>query len=161
MPNLEQFSSLAFLALFQIIGGVAVGSGLRTLLVNHSPAGIFLVIWGLIFGGGPALASLGTTAGGRFSPLLFAGPAVFIGAVLFSLFLLPSLVQLLGAGNFTMLAVGTAFLFFGVFYGVGLLRAQQGLGGLFFSGIFVIVGALLCGAGILTLINGKPPAETS
>ncbi len=152
---------LAFLGIFQALGGLGLGSGLRTLVVNRSPRGIGFIVWGLLFGGIPALSGFMTEGSVRNVPLALVGPAVFLGAVLFALFALPRLADLCGQGTLLTIAIGGFFLFLGLGFMLDIFHQKEDVSGVLVAGIFFLIGALLSGIGIWSLIRGKPPASTT
>jgi hypothetical protein len=148
-----------FLAIFQVIGGLAVGSGLRPLIFERTPRGAFLIIWGLGFGGIPALMGIAFAVAGGVPLLALAGPVVFVGALLCGLIVLPALVSEYGVSTLVSIAIGTLFMLIGFGVGVGLIREREVVGGLLFGGIFGLVGALLCSLGVWALISDKPASN--
>ncbi len=145
---------MAFLGIFQVIGGLAIGSGLRGLR-THGGSSLFLLIWGAGFGGIPLLMSLLILALSNYPLFALIGPIVFLGAIGFSIFLLPRLLQDFDAGTLITLGMGAIFLFVGLGVGVLLLLQRQFGMALIFGGIFTLVGGLLCAVPIGALIRGK------
>ena len=161
MPAFQDLFPLGFLAIFQLIGGMAVGSALRPLLVGRSEVSIGLLVWGLGFGGIPMLIGTALAATSRFPLLALAGPALFLGAMLFGIVLLPWLVEAVGPGVLIVLGLSLLFMFIGVTAGVGMVRQADIGGGLFFGFIFFGVGALLSGIGLRNLLTDRPSGEIS
>jgi hypothetical protein len=154
---LQQLLPIGFLAIFQLIGGLVAGDGLRMVFVKHAPGGIFLIVWGLFFGGVPALIGVAAAAGTRQPLLALVGPGVFIGALVFGMLLLPWIVQEYGAGTTLTLAVGCLFLLVGGSTVVGIVRAGTGatIVGLIIGAIFGLVGLLLCWTSVSPLLHGQ------
>ncbi len=144
-----------FLGVFNVIGGVAFGSGLRMLVRERSPRGIFLIVWGGMFGGVPGLMGASTLAAARGSPLFLVNPILFLSAVALSMTILPELAQDMGAGPLIAIGVGAVFLFAGVAVGMAALK-QGSLGSaLMGGGIVALVGGLAFAVGVNQLIRGK------
>ena len=153
---LQDLFPLAFLAIFQVVGGLAAGSGLRTVFFERTPNGMGLVVWGLGFGGIPALIGIAIALDAGIPILSLSGPVVFLGALLSGLFILPGLVREYGVSTLVSIAIGTLFMVIGFGVGVGLIRQREVLTGLLFGGIFGLVGALICSLGVWALISDKP-----
>jgi hypothetical protein len=156
MNNLESLFPIGFLGLFQLIGGIALGNGLRSLISQRSGAEFFLIIWGLGFGGIPLLIGSVFAAASGNPLLMLVGPSIYLGAILFGMLLLPWLVEAIGGGLLTLLAMGLLFMSIGSVAGFAMLRQGEIVGGLLFGIIFFAVGALLSGTGIWSLITDKP-----
>jgi hypothetical protein len=154
---LAQLVPFAFLGIFELIGGLVAGDGLHKLFVDRMPRGIMLVIWGMFFGGIPALLAV-VRAAEIEQPLLRAvGPLVFVAALLSGFLLLPWLAQELGAGTLITLSVGFVFMLSGGGMAVAILRAGTGatIIGLLVSAFFAGVGVLLCWNALSALIWGE------
>jgi len=155
--SISQLAPLGFLGLFQLIGGVAAGSGLRKLLVEHALGSSFLVIWGFGFGGIPMLIGAALGASTRLPLLALVGPAVFLSALAFGLLLLPWLVQVLGAATLGTLLVGTLFTLGGSAVALAIVRSGKGATaiGLMVAVIFVLIGIWLCWTALSPLFRGQ------
>ncbi|MBI5879138.1 MAG: hypothetical protein HZB53_15935 [Chloroflexi bacterium] len=109
--NGENIFPLAFLGVFELIGGAAFGYGLRTMIKDRDPGQLFLLIWGGGFGGIPMVISLFLGLASPTPTLALVGPAVFFGMMLFSLLLAQPMTRYFGAGpTFGMLAGGLLML---------------------------------------------------
>ncbi len=134
-------SSLLFVSVFHLIGGVAVGAGLRQILRRQfNCAAIFIIIWGLGFGLGPLTFDI-ANANAQHTPY----PLV-IGLLVFTVpLLIAALVPQDYLANFTAPPVtGTVFgvIFFLVGAALGVFLWQQGSWlALLFGGCFMLGGA--------------------
>jgi hypothetical protein len=153
---LKQLVPFAFLGIFQVIGGLVAGDGLHKLVVDRALRSSFLIIWGMFFGGIPAVIGIAMAAGTRPALLALLGPLLFVGALLFGMLLLPWLAQELGAGTLGALGVGCLFMLLGGGTVAGIVRAGTGATfiGLIVGAIFGVVGLWLCWTAISPLIYG-------
>ena len=159
MANFEALFPIGFLAIFQLIGGIALGNGLRSLISKRGGAETFFIIWGLGFGGIPLLIGTVFAATSGVPLLMLIGPGVYLGAILFGMLLLPWLSETIGGGLLLLLAMGLLFMSIGSIAGFVMVRQGEVVGGLLFGLIFFGVGALLSGSGIWSLITDKPTTE--
>ena len=153
---LEQLAPFGFLGIFQVIGGLVAGDGLRKLFVDRMLRSISLVIWGMFFGGIPAVLGIAMAAGTRQPLLALVGPLLFVGALVFGMLLLPWLAQELGAGTLLTLTVGLVFSLLGGGMVIAIVRAGRGATfiGLIIGAVFGVVGLWLCWTAISALIRG-------
>lgn len=153
---LEQLAPLAFLGIFEVIGGLVAGDGLRKLFADHMLGSTGLIIWGLGFGGIPAVLGAARAVTTQQPLLALVGPLVFVGALAFGMLLLPWLIRELGAGTVVTLTVGSVFTLLGGGIAVGIARAGTGatIIGLIIGAVFGGVGLLLCWTAISPLIHG-------
>ena len=157
--NFETLFPIGFLGIFELLGGIAVGSGLRSWLGNRSGGEFGLVIWGLGFGGIPLFMGLVFAGASGYPLLMLVGPGIYLGAILFGMFLLPWLNESIGGGLLLLLAMGVLFMGVGSVAGLFMVRSGEVVGGIIFGLIFFGVGALLSGSGIWSLLTDKPAAE--
>lgn len=139
----DSFGMLLFLSLFAIIGGAAVGAGLRN-IVRGNLAGLFFLVWGAGFGGIPLIIGAAN--------FLAAGEPIYFYAQLF-VFVLPVITvalmpdDLLAAGRQPNSAEGGAIgsaIMTMIGGTVVLLTLQDGLSiPLLIGGLFAVVGAIL------------------
>ena len=155
---LKQLVPFAFLGIFQVIGGLVAGDGLHKLFAERTLRGIFLIIWGMFFGGIPAVLGVAAAAGTQQPLLSLLGPLLFVGALLFGMLLLPWLAQELGAGTLLTLGVGGMFMLLGGSIVAGIVRAGTGttLIGLLFGACFGVAGLWLCWTAISSLLHSTP-----
>ncbi len=157
--NQELFFIVAFLGAFEVVGGIALGSGLRSLIKGQLSQDMFLIVWGAGFGGIPLVMNAAFTLTSRTPLLFFVGPALFGGAILIGFLVLPTLLANLGAGALITLGMGVLFLTIGLGVGVSMLMKREVFVGLLTGGTFTLVGALLCAVGIGPLLQGKSALE--
>ncbi len=155
--SISQLAPMAFLGVFQLIGGLAAGSGLRKLLVEHALNSSFLVIWGFGFGGIPMLIGAALGASTRLPLLALVGPAVFLSALAFGLLFLPWLAQVMGPSTLATLVMGSVFTLGGSAVALAIMRAGKGATtvGLMVAGIFVLIGLWLCWTALSALFRGQ------
>jgi hypothetical protein len=154
---------LAFLSIFHVIGAVALANGLRAVWDwrrdrERGPGnGVFLVVWGTMFGCMPFAFGLSLAAEKEVgTPLVLLGQAIvwaaaFLTALLFwdevidwlRPFLHPN-VFLVGFGGVFML-VGAAVASFTI--------RDDVLFGLLFGGIFMLVGGVIFALGVWSLLK--------
>jgi hypothetical protein len=84
------FELLLFFSLFEVIGGAALGAGLRSLL-RRNFAGVFFLIWGAGFGGIPLLIGAAS--------FLSSGQPIYFYAQVF-IFLTPAVTVMLLPDDF-------------------------------------------------------------
>lgn len=147
------------LGIFQFMGGMGFGYGLR--LLRGGRDAIFMLIWGAGFGGGALFGSISKLLESNYPLLALIGPALFLGAIPFSILLWPRLWQHPYAKALTLLGIGAFFLFVGL--GIGIvaiqLRPEQNCLMLPFAGVFILVGGLQCAVVIRALIRGERIGE--
>lgn len=149
----ESFGMLLFFGLFEIIGGAAVGAGLRSAW-RRDASGLFFLIWGAGFGGIPLLIG-GVTFLSQGEPIYFyAQLFVFVLAIVTVALLPDDLLdpnrqpnseegRAIGGAIMTMLG-GT----------VVLLTMQGGLSlPLLIGGFFALLGALLLVASAIGVLR--------
>jgi len=153
---LEQVAPFGFLSIFQVIGGLVAGDGLHKLFADRMLRSISLIIWGMFFGGIPAVLGIAFAADTKQPLLALVGPLLFVGALLFGMLLLPWLVRELGAGTLVTLTVGMVFSLVGGSITVAIVRAGTGVTfiGLIIGAVFGVLGLWLCWTAISPLIHG-------
>ena len=155
--SISQLAPMVFLGVFQLIGGLAAGSGLRKLLVEHALSSSFLIIWGFGFGGIPMLIGAALGASTRLPLLALVGPAVFLSALAFGLLLLPWFSQVMGPSTLATLFMGSVFTLGGSAVALAIVRSGKGATtvGLMVAGIFVLIGLWLCWTALSALFRGQ------
>ncbi len=110
--------TLLFLSVFHLIGGIAVGAGLRQLLARQfNCRAIFFIIWGLGFGLGPLLGGIATLTSSHTPYLIVVEIAAFVVPLLITAFIPQDYLS-----NFTTPPVtGTVFGLIFFLVGAGLL----------------------------------------
>ncbi len=146
---------ILFLGLFNVIGGLALGHGLRGLVAERTLRDGFFIIWGAGFGGIPLIISLCTLLGTRSGPLFLVNPLLFLSAIVLNMTIVPELVRDIGAGTLVAIGVGAMFMFIGVGIGMTVFSKGSLAFALTVGGLFVLGGGLAFALGINALIRGK------
>lgn len=141
---------IAFLSLFHLLGGAAVGIALWDLRLGHEPNKMLLV-WGLLFGGLPMLAALGWPA------MLPFQLGEFVLAAGVTCFFWDRIRDLVGQTGVIVTLLGGVFFVSGC-AAVGLLLPQREY---LMAALF---GVLFGGVGLAGLVFGlrqtlHPPAD--
>ena len=150
----DQLFIIPFLGIFCVAGGLGLGHGLRALIHDRSPRGVFFMVWGAIFGGVPCTIGTGTFLAARSGPLFLVTPILFLCAVVLSMTILPELLEDIGASSLFAFGFGAIFLFIGVVLGMTQLRQGSPAVGLAAGGTFMLFGGLVCALGVNELIRG-------
>ncbi len=139
MESGEAFAALLFFCVFEVLGGGAIGTYVRTLLRREPPgATIFFLIWGAGFGGIPLLVGGATLLTSERPILFFAQLFVFVMAIVL-VALMPSEAFAQDAGNSLPTAlVGATLSMFGA--ALVLLTLQDGIGVATWIGAAVALG---------------------
>lgn len=139
----EMFGMLLFFALFEIIGGAALGAGLRKLW-RRDGSGLFFLVWGAGFGGIPLIIG-GATFLTEGKPIYFYAQLFAFVLAMVTVALLPD--DLLEANREPNSAEGGAIggaIMTMLGATVVLLTMQGGLSiPLLLGGFFALLGALL------------------
>ncbi len=146
--------TLGFFCVFHLIGGIAIGKGLRQLLGRQWSGVLFLLVWGSMFGIMPLLIS-----GSQFAKLempyaIYVELFVLIAAILLTA-LLPE--EFIGTFNQPpVIGAGVGAIFF-VMGGVLLfVLAREDLGqALLIGGIFMLVGGGVLFAGLYSALKPR------
>ena len=150
----ELFGTFAFLSLFCLIGGAAIGSVVRTWR-KRGPSfnSTFLLIWGGLFGGIPIF--MGTVMFGAHGAFYLLGLQVglFIGIILVVAFVPDLYLESFDMDKIAPVAFGGLFLLIGVVLGVVLITSNLLMAIIF----FVAFG----GAGALFFVQGLRAALKS
>ena len=150
----NSITQLGFLCIFNLIGGAAIGSVLRSVLRGKfSCNSIFFLIWGTGFGGLPLVFGVQEFQKGA-SYFLLVQLAVFVTAILVVAFIPEDLLTTLRSPNIFAIAIGGVFLTLGVamlFTNLFPLKTLQDklLGG----GIFILTGGAVFLIGLWRLIK--------
>ncbi len=146
------FAQLAFVCLFHLIGGIAIGSALRGLRSGFSTNTIFFLVWGSIFGCVPLAVGwneFGKTGGLGFFALELG---VLVAAILIAALMPDTLVESLKSPQVAPIAFGGLFVAIGI--GVGAIMAQSDLlPALFFGSCFAGAGGLVFVSGLTKLLK--------
>lgn len=145
-------AQVALISLFELIGGIAVGAGLRRLGRGLSPNLIFFFVWGGMFSCIPLAAGLQEFSDtGQFG-LLAVQLGVLLIAVLAAALTPNSILDSLRSPQVSPIAGGGLFVLVGI--GVGVLVWQSApLYALGFGGCFAGAGALLFISGLKKLMK--------
>ena len=159
------YVAILFFALFQLIGGVAFGAGLRQLYAGFTAsdgaaraAGLKqargLLLTGLLFGG--IVTAVSALAFLRSDSRLFlVGAGLLVAAVLGSALLPRFMLQELGAGTLTAIGIGLLVAPMAVLVAVeGFRKGDPGFG-LVWGGCAGFVGLTFLLGGLQALLSGK------
>lgn len=155
LANNNALFVLAFLSIFHILGGGALGVALRN--IREQPAAgcrshFGLIIWGLMFGGLPLMM-------GVAEPLLLVFQLLeIVGALLATLFFWDRIRELLGRTNVMLTLFGGIFFAAGCAAAGFLIKEKEWFMALLFGGLFGGVGAVVLSVGIKQTLN--PPADS-
>lgn len=156
MPN--DLGLVLVFAAFQIAIGLALGQGLRSLIVGHDLEGLGTGLWSLAAGTILSIVSvlIALSAG---QPLLAAGSvALFLASALFSWSVLPRLLGAIGGGPVAGAGFGLIFMLVGLATAVNGVRVRD-MGSLAAGGFFFLIGALIAWSTIRPLLKGEPPGR--
>lgn len=156
--TLETLGPLAFLSIFHVIGGAALGLTVRGWVDNPTRENlggrIFLLVWGGMFGCMPL------TFGLQEEPrLLIAQLAVLLTAFAVPYFWRDRLRELASEQYIVMLVFGGIFLLAGLIAGSFMIREGEWLVALLFGGIFSLVGGGIFFGGLKQLFGDPPDDE--
>lgn len=144
---MDNIFGVLFFGLFELLGGAAIGAGLRGLFSSErSGAEVFLLIWGSGFGGIPLLISSATFISAGQPVYFLAGFGIFIGAIALA-FLIPRDMS----PSFSKLHIRATFAGGILTLGGAILLAVSLRGG--FGNGGVVLGALLFLIGAALLIR--------
>lgn len=152
----ETLGILGFLAIFHIIGGIAIGSAVRNLvrgkLTCRTP---FMVVWGLIFGGAPLI--IGFTQLASHGALLFslAEIGIFLATIVITALVPDWYLEALNVPTVTSIGFGGLFLVVGIGLGVFLAMQNEPLMAIIFFGAFAGAGGLVFINALHTLLSEK------
>ncbi len=143
MMNLQSsLAFLGFLCIFHVIGGVMAGSFFRQLRRGGSWSEFTRLVMGLAFGGLPIILSASVFFEQGIPFFVAAEIAVFILAVLGTVFFPDSLTDSLGSKQVVQVAVGGVSLAIGLLVAVLSLR-QGAFVPVIIGLVFVVVGMLV------------------
>src|SRR5581483_343402 len=130
----EEFGTLLFFCLFELLGGAGVGAGLRGVLRRSPSPGCFFLILGSGFGGIPLLVGAPVLLSGDSPSLYFVQVFVFVLAAVVVAFMPDELMDKNTSSSFSAAAVGGVM----AMIGAGLLAVtwHEGLGpGMIIGGV--------------------------
>lgn len=138
----DTFGQLIFFSIFQVIGGAALGAGIRSVL-QHDLTGVFFIIWGAGFGGIPALIGAVTFIGSGQAVYFYAQLFIFLTTIVTVMLLPRDFLQKEGqAGAESGAILGAIMAMVGG--GVVLFNVRGGDWiALLVGGIFALLGAFL------------------
>src|SRR5262249_50705472 len=141
---------------FQIGIGLALGQGLRNLIVGHELEGLGTGLWSLAAGTILSIVSV-SLALGAGQPLLAAGSvALFLASALFSWSVLPRLLGTSSGGPIAGAGLGLIFMLVGLATSVNGVRVRDVVS-LASGGVFFLIGALIAWTAIRPMLKGDPP----
>lgn len=142
-------TQLVFLCLFHLLGGAAIGSVLRGAMRRQfSCNSLFLLVWGVGFGGLPFLFGIEELQNGAWYFLVIE-IGVLLAGILIAAFISDELVETLRSPNIVSVGIGGGFLLIGMLVLFTNLLPQKSLqdkllGGLSFTlmgGLAFLIGA--------------------
>jgi hypothetical protein len=149
----DALSVLIFLCIFEVIGGAAVGTGLRGFLrLSPRVPGCFMMIWGLGFGGIPLLIGGGTMLMGGNPAFFYAQAFVFLSAVVIVALLPQELLETNQQGKYQAAIVGAIMFVIGAALLV-LLWGDADTPVILGGGAITLVGAVLLIRGVVNALR--------
>jgi len=149
----DPLSILLFFAVFELLGGAAVGIGLRSLL-KHNLAGGFFLIWGAGFGGIPLFIGAVMFLSSEHPVYFYAQAFIFTAAALAAFFLPDDILQPGPNGNGAYGGAITGAIMAMVGGTVVILNLREGFGiGLVIGGIIGLLGALILAGTLLRALR--------
>ncbi|MDL1895673.1 hypothetical protein FBQ82_05330 [Anaerolineae bacterium CFX7] len=144
MASGEAFAALLFFCVFEVLGGGAVGTFVRSLL-RREPAGVasFFLIWGAGFGGIPLFVGGALLLTSERPILFFVQAFVFVMAIVLVALMPPDLFDQDAGNSVPKALVGAILCMFGA--ALVLLTLQDGVG------VVTLVGAALAFGGAALL----------
>jgi hypothetical protein len=156
LMSLETVGPIAFISIFHVIGGVALGITLRGWVNNPTRENLFsrtfFLIWGGMFGCMPLVF-------GIENGTLVIQIVVLLIAIAVPFMWLEQLREMFSDQNVVMVGFGGIFLISGLVAGGALLREREWLFAVLFGGIFSLVGGSIFFAGLRNLLRGTPGDE--
>ena len=156
--NMEIAGPFAFISIFHVIGGVALGITLRGWASDPTRENlggrVFFLVWGSMFGCMPLVFGLQTGLS-----MLAAQLAVLLVAIAVPFFWLERLRELTSDQNVVMIGFGGIFLIAGLAAGGFLLREGEWLFAALFGGTFTLLGGGFFLGGLLKLLRGVSEDE--
>ncbi len=150
----EGLTTLGFVSLFHIIGGIAIGVGLRRLFRGISCQPVFFLVWGGLFGGMPLFIGAAELAA-KGQLLFFSVEIVILVATILLVALTPDwIAEAFRSQSIYLMLFGSIFLIVGI--GAGLAAWQeQFVTGLILILVFGGTGALILMLGFRMLLKEK------
>ena len=142
---------LAFLSLFHVLGGIAIGSTVRGLRKGSAGRGVFFLIWGAMFGCMPLAIGAQTFTQANAMYLFAVEVIVLAGAIVVTAFIPDVLLDTFKSPDVTTIWMGGLFFIIGVGVGAAMLKTEP-LFTLLFGGSFAGAGALLFYRGLRALL---------
>ncbi len=150
----DQVVVLGFLSVFHLIGGVAIGSVVRGWLRRgFSLRGLFLLIWGGMFGVMPLLIGAGMFTLGGKPYLVVLQIAVLALAILVTALTPDWFLESFDSQALGSVAFGGLFMLVGAIVFVALVQSEP-LVALFFIAVFGGSGALVLVSGVKSALKG-------
>jgi hypothetical protein len=147
----ELIGQLAFVSIFHIIGGIAIGSTVRNLRKGLGGRGIFFLIWGAGFGCMPLVVGAGMFAQAHAIYLFAVEVLVLVGAIGVTAFFPDWMLETFKSAEVMNIWMGGLFFFVGVGAGAAMLKTEP-LFALLFGGAFAGAGALVFYRGLRALL---------
>lgn len=148
----EGLATLGFVSIFHIIGGIAVGVGLRRLYHGLSLQPLFFLVWGGFFGGMPLLIGASELAEKGMLIFFVAEIAILLGTILVAALIPDWIIDGFKSTSIYLMLFGGAFLIVGLLAGLSTLREQL-LAGLILLFLFGGTGVAILAIGLRQLLK--------
>jgi hypothetical protein len=143
--------TLAFISIFHVLGGGALGLTLRSLRKGINFTKIFLLVWGTMFGCMPLAIGVQNFAQANMTYLFVAEILVLIGAIGVTAFIPDWILDTFKSPEVMTIGAGGLFFFIGVAVGGATIKTDP-IFALLFGGVFAGAGALLLYRGLRTML---------
>ena len=147
----ELIGQLAFVSIFHVLGGIAIGSTVRSLRKGLDGRGIFFLIWGAGFGCMPLAIGAGIFSQAHAMYLFVIEVLVLAGAIGVMAFIPDWMLEMFTSPEMMPIEMGGLFILIGVIVGGAMLKTNP-LFTLLFGGSFAGAGALLFVRGLRALL---------
>lgn len=143
--------TLAFVSIFHILGGGALGLTFRGLRKGFDFSKIFFLVWGTGFGCMPLAIGAQTFSEGNVMYLFVLEVLILVGAVLVTALIPDWMLDTFKSQDVMAVGMGGLFFFIGIVVGGALLKSDP-LMALLFGGAFAGSGGLLLYSRLRTLL---------
>jgi hypothetical protein len=146
---------LGFVSVFEILGGIAIGTVLRRLIERQfSPRLVFFLIWGGIFAMGPFCMGASSFAAIHVGYLILVQATILIATIGVSAFVPEEYLSAFASLPVGFIAIGGILLLIGGGFLVARLR-QDILTAAIVGAVFLLAGGVFLGAGLVTASKGR------
>ena len=143
--------TLAFISIFHVLGGGALGLTLRGLRKGIEFNKIFFLVWGTGFGCMPLAIGAQNFAQANVMYLFVVEVLILAGAIVLTAFIPDWILDTFKSPDVVTIGMGGLFFFIGVVVGGAMLKTDP-VFTLLFGGSFAGAGALLLYRGLRTLL---------